>query len=310
MSAQPRTAAAPSPVHLDIARLIALRAAARCSYLNRPSMVAAARSGEFRSRFRGRGMDFDEARVYQPGDDVRSIDWRVTARSGVPHTKIFREERERPVLFLADLGHSMRFATRRAFKSIVAAEACAFLAWAAVARGDRVGGVLVDGDHHLELKPRGRDAGALRLIQALVDMHEHPERTHRVDGGPDALERLARISRPSSLVIVISDGWGLSELARWSARVLRHSELLFIHVYDWVEASAPPPGRYWIGDQQQRLLLDTYTSAQVEYFEQAFREHRQALESTVTRFGGRYLALATDADLPSVLGRCLGAAGT
>lgn len=306
---QSTSSTAASPVQLDLARLLSLRAAANSRVFNRPAQVGAARSGEFRSRFRGRGMDFDEARVYQPGDDVRSIDWRVTARSGVPHTKLFREERERPILFLVDMGPSMRFATRRAYKSIVAAEACAFIAWAAVAKGDRVGGVLVDEAHHMELKPRGRDAGALRLMQALVSMHEQPQQQNRAyRGGPNALQRLAQISRPSSLVIVISDGWGLSELARWSARVLRHSEMLFVHVYDWVEASAPPPGRYWIGDKNARLLLDTRAKAQVQHFEQAFVDHQREIEDTITRHGGRYVSLATDDDLASVLARA-GVAG-
>lgn len=97
--------------------------------------------GGHRSAFRGRGMEFDEVRAYQPGDDIRTIDWRVTARTGRTHTKLFQEERERPVLLLSDARRAMRFGTRDCFKSVLSARVTALLTWVALAGNDRVGGV-------------------------------------------------------------------------------------------------------------------------------------------------------------------------
>ena len=107
--------------------LLRLRAEARSLGLSQRNM-AAHQAGGYRSAFRGRGIDFEEVRVYQPGDDIRIMDWRVTARTGEPHTKVYREERERPVLFLVDQGASMMFGTQVAFKSVIAARIAALLA--------------------------------------------------------------------------------------------------------------------------------------------------------------------------------------
>ena len=113
-------------------------------------------------------MEFAEVRAYQPGDDVRSIDWRVTARTGRPHSKLFEEERERPVWLLVDLGASMRFGTRGAFKSVAAARAAALLAWQAHAEGERVGGSVVAPGFRAELPPGRTRRQLLRLLDVLA----------------------------------------------------------------------------------------------------------------------------------------------
>ena len=131
--------------------------------------AASALAGSYRSRFRGRGVDFLESRNYQPGDDIRNMDWRVTARTGRAHTKVFQEERERPVLVAVDAGPSLFFGTRKRLKSVAAAELAAVIAWAAVRRGDRIGGFLFAPGSHRELRPAGGRRGAMRMIQSLVD---------------------------------------------------------------------------------------------------------------------------------------------
>jgi uncharacterized protein (DUF58 family) len=124
-------------IHLSAAELIALRP--RCHALRLPMRqpAASALAGAYRSRFRGRGVDFVESRNYQPGDDIRNMDWRVTARTGRPHTKVFQEERERPVLIVLDASPSLFFGTRKMLKSVAAGKLAAAVAWAAVRRGDR-----------------------------------------------------------------------------------------------------------------------------------------------------------------------------
>ncbi len=130
-------------------------------------------SGNYLARSKGRGMEFDEVRHYQNGDDIRAIDWRVTARTGITHTKVFREEVERPVLIATDLTSNMLFGSQLLFKSIQAAHLAALVAWHARSRGDRVGGIVFDQYRHQELKPRSRQQGVLHYLHALVKSHQN-----------------------------------------------------------------------------------------------------------------------------------------
>jgi len=148
-------------IQATLGELIALRRELRGNPLRPRRAVRGLLAGAHHSRFRGRGMDYLESRLYQPGDDIRNLDWRVTARSGKAHTKLYQEERERPVVVLVDLGPGMFFATRGRFKSVIAARAASFLGWSAVAHGDRIGALLFNGEHR-ELKPRGGDKGSSR----------------------------------------------------------------------------------------------------------------------------------------------------
>ncbi len=141
----------------------------------RPSQLTAPRvrvvtSGGHLSPYKGRGVEFDESRPYQPGDDLRTIDWRVTARTGKPHTKVFREERNRPVFVWLDLRRPMLFATRGEFKGVRAAEMAALIAWSAVAHGDRLGGLVFSESEHHELRPAlGAARGAAFAAGGLHD---------------------------------------------------------------------------------------------------------------------------------------------
>ncbi|MBE9568426.1 MAG: DUF58 domain-containing protein, partial [Proteobacteria bacterium] len=121
--------------------LIRLRMHASQLLLN-SSKIHAKQGGAYLSSFKGRGMEFDESRIYQAGDDIRNMDWRVTARTGTAHTKVFREERERPVLLWLDLNASMMFATRNKFKSVIATELASLIAWSAARNNDRIGGLI------------------------------------------------------------------------------------------------------------------------------------------------------------------------
>ena len=156
----------PSPVQVTLADLVRLRPAGESLRLTAPRIRVATEGGHV-SPYKGRGVEFDESRPYQPGDDLRTIDWRVTARTGKPHTKVFREERNRPVFVWLDLRRPMLFATRGAFKGVRAAEAAALVAWSAVANGDRLGGLVFSETEHHELRPALGSRAALRLLQTI-----------------------------------------------------------------------------------------------------------------------------------------------
>ena len=257
-------------------------------------------------------MEFDESRPYQPGDDPRSIDWRVTARSTTAYTKLFREERERPVLVVADLRANMHFATRGCFKSVNASRAAALLAWAAHHRGDRLGGLIFGDTTHHELKPRlGRQA-ALRYVHALVD---HPDWGRRyLDANSDgeavltqAMSALRRVARPGSLVVVLSDFVGFSRSAQsYLSSVARHNEVLAVFLSDPLERELPPPGRYRLVSDHDELAIDTHAQAAREEYRAAFETRAAALEAFCQRYGVHLMPLSTEDDPVAALQTALG----
>lgn len=261
------------------------------------------------SPFKGRGIDFDEVRRYQTGDDVRYMDWRVTARTGHPHLKLFREERERPVFFLVDFSASMLFGTKVAFKSVIAAQASALLAWVTMKQGDRVGAVLCSDQGHTELRPVGGRNGVLRFIHAVSDLHATARNAHPSSSTPNrttplasALDRLMRTARPGSQIFLISDFVGMDKSCESAmTRLGVHNELVCIMVFDSLEAAPPPPGMYRISDGVHSTWLDTSRRQTVEHYRQQF-EHRQAIvQSLSTSLGLGFMSLATHQSVPDCL---------
>lgn len=274
----------------------------------RRGSVTGASPGTHRAMALGRGMDFAEVRPYQPGDDLRSMDWRHTARRGRPFTKCFHEERERPVLVFVDLGPTMRFGTRIAFKSVLAARTAALLAWATVGAGDRIGGVVWDGRTHRDIPPRGREAGALELLRQLADTYPTAAspaalRTTATPAASAAgslgtpLRALARAVRPGTQVVVLSDFHALDADAEHELMQLRSGvRLTLVQVFDALEASPPPAGIYRIGDAQGEQTLDLRTAAARAAYGTPFRARRDRLASLARYVGAALIPLATDDD--------------
>jgi len=202
-------------------------------------------------------MDFLESRNYQPGDDIRNMDWRVTARTGRPHTKVFQEERERPVLVVLDASPSLYFGTRRVLKSVAAGQIAAAISWSTVRRGDRIGGFFFAPGRHRELRPAGGRRGAMRMIQGLVDWLQ-PEQVSAEASEPlsSALARVRHTVRPGSLVIIISDFFGLDENCnRHLSRLRQHNDVIGCQVLDAAECQLPA-GHYPITDGERLSVLD------------------------------------------------------
>ena len=256
----------------------------------------ARRAGGHVSRVRGRGMDYEESRAYQAGDDIRAMDWRVTARAGEPHTKVFREERERPVFLAVDLGSSMFFASRGRLKSVQAARAAAMFGWAAVAQGDRVGALLFN-HSHLELPPRSGRSGILRVIRELVahgDADAALAAPPVADSFNRALLRLRRLVRPGSLVILISDLYALDEgSVQHLSYLRRHSDVLALRVLDALEHVAPPPGNYGLTDGSTRYEFDATLARDRDGYEARLAAHHAAVEQRLQRCGVPLLRLGT-----------------
>lgn len=257
--------------------------------------IRAAAADTRTSPFKGRGMEFEESRPYQPGDDLRSLDWRVMARTGKPYTKLFREERERPVLLWVDLRRSMMFATRGVFKAVTAARLAATVAWSALRQGDRVGGLVFCDRSHDELRPaRGKHA-VMHLIDLLV---HHGGWNADPDEDPTDLEsasaRLRRVARPGSLVFMLSDFYGLNETAAAHlGRLNAHCDVVLVQFHDPLESELPDPGLYKLQSGEDTLLLDSGDSRRRSEYHERFELHCRQVDDLGRRLGVRPIRCST-----------------
>lgn len=291
-------------IHLTASELIALRP--RCHALRLPMRQAAASAlaGAYRSRFRGRGVDFLESRAYQPGDDIRNMDWRVTARTGRAHTKVFQEERERPVLIVLDATPSLYFGTRSRLKSVAAGQMAAAVAWSAVRRGDRIGGFLFAPGRHRELRPAGGRRGAMRMIQGLVGwLQPEAEQPSEQEPLSLALERVRHAVRPGSLVVIISDFFSLDENCnRHLSRLRQHNDVIGCQVLDSAEHHLPA-GRFPITDGEQSSILDMGQKTAAKRYQDMSARHLDEPRKLFQKHQCGWIVLNTHDDPVDVLGR-------
>ena len=284
-----------SPVNISQTELINLNNFAKTIPLDVLN-IKSLQTGAYVSRFRGRGMEFDESRPYQRGDDPRNIDWRVTARSNSAYTKVFREERERPVFVLTDLRPSMHFATRGCFKSVIASKAAALIAWSAHHRGDRIGGLIFGETSYHELKPLLGRRSALRFIHKLVNNNFWIENTPQSsDSFIKALTSLRRVSRPGSLVVIISDFNGFDRTAQSHlSSVARHNDVFAIFISDPMEKILPPPGNYRLVAPNQEIEIDTSSKTTRLDYENAFVNRENNLNIFCSRYGVHLMPMSTN----------------
>ncbi|MGB2880580.1 MAG: DUF58 domain-containing protein [Rhodoferax sp.] len=273
----------------DLSDLVLLRVAARGLSLNAHHSAMAQLYGGHRSAQRGRGLEFEEVRPYVPGDDARNIDWRVTARRGKPHTKLFREERERPVWIVADLHSGLFFGSKRQFKSAVLLQAAALLAWVAAQGGDRVGAIIVDGSAapHI-LPPRGREAGVLPILQALVEGQPRAPDAPVQTGLQTALTTLRPLLQPGSLVLLLSDFAQVDPpLQDMLAGIARQNDCRLLWLTDPLERNGLPAGEHRVGLPQRLWWVNGEAS-------------RDAWQAAWTERQARLTAMAEALNLPLV----------
>jgi len=282
--------------------LIVSRFSARRLNLARPKRALSALAGPNKTNFRGRGIDFEEVRRYQSGDDIRTIDWRVTARTGDAHTKLFREERERPVLVVVDQRAGMFFGSRHCCKSVLAAHLASLLAWSALLAGDRVGGVVFDDGGHREVRPRRSRKTVLALLSDIERYNRAlPAPLQREEARQFAamLENLRRIARPGSSLYLVSDFRGAEgQRAREQLYELaKHTEITALACADPLEMELPRDGDYVATDGRERVRLNTSDRAARRRYREQFQARREALALDLLRLGIPLLPAST-ADSP------------
>ncbi len=300
--------------YCELAELTNARFAAREVELRKLRRALSLRSGANRSSVRGRGLEFEEVRAYQAGDDIRAIDWRVTARTGRPFTKLFREERERPLIIVADQRQPMFFGSSHCFKSKLAAYLGALLAWAGLNDNDRVGGLIIGNQGHHEVRPRRTRKTAMAWLQALHEFNRQLRRDSVLQNDAQtsllaALTDLRRITRPGSAIYLLSDFSGAQHprVREQLYQLARHCEITALFIFDPLERELPAPGQYTVTDGTLRLSLDTGVASRRAQHRDAFEAHRQAVAQQMASLAIPLLELATDQAPLAALVRHLGA---
>lgn len=214
------------------------------------------------SRLRGRGLNFEEMRQYHIGDDIRTMDWKVTLRTKKPHVKVFTEERERNVILLVDQRLSMFFGSEKKMKSVIAAEAASLASWKVIESTDRLAAIIFNDEETVYFKPQRSSQQVVKVLSELVKKNQqlkqgstsvsHSESINR------AFERLSRVVNHDTLVILISDGRGWDNKTTEYIRKLRqHSELILFHIVDHLERTPPPLDQMVLSDGQLQVELST-----------------------------------------------------
>lgn len=280
------------------------------------SKIHARQGGAYLSSFKGRGMEFDESRMYLPGDDIRNMDWKVTARTGDAHTKVYCEERERPVLLWLDLNPSMFFATRGAFKSVVASKAASLLAWSAAAHNDRMGALVFAGDEHIEIRPRRGKSAVLDFIRRTCghSAWQNPQLKGRIKDHQQAprnmagaMSRLRKVSRPGSLIFLLSDFREMDQQAESHLiNIARHNDIVLLHVFDPIETRLPESGYYRVSDGQRDFSLNTASAALRDSYHQRYLAHHEKLLKLCQQHRMHLMSLSTEDDTLQALQQGLG----
>ena len=271
----------PEGVETNLQELLALRTDAAQLKFNARKTANAGLVSRSPSHFRARGMDYFDTRVYVEGDDIRNIDWRVSARTGKLHSKVYIEERDRPVLLLLDFSASMYFGTRHALKSVKAARLAALLAWFAVQKGDRVGSLIFTPAGEQDIRPASGDKAVINILSALCDatrLHSKADGENQLEY---ALQHAAQVARPGSLIFLISDFYAVNaSLLQPLHQLAAHNDIVSFFMSDPIERELPDINLP-LGNAKQRMILRPQHKQQraqiIEHYQQRIAWAEQAL---------------------------------
>jgi uncharacterized protein (DUF58 family) len=298
-------------VYISLDQLARLRYQARgFSFLPRQP-INSLLAGRHASRLRGRGLNFEELRRYQPGDDIRTIDWKVTARTGKTHTRVYTEERDRPTLLVVDQRLSMFFGSQRAMKSVTAAEAAAVAAWRVVNAGDRVGAVVFNDADVVQIRPhRSRDR-VMQILKAIVAQNQTLAPEAGKTANPAmlnrALKETLRVATHDHLVCLISDLNGAdAETRQLMTRLSQHNDVIVAFIYDPLETALPKAGRLTLSDGVQQLAIDSNSASLRQRYQSQFQERLEKGKNILLKQDVPLLQLTTTEDVIVQLRRLIG----
>lgn len=299
---------------IETDNLVAIRHLAKLLPIHKQKKVLNEMAGVHTSNLRGRGVDFSEVRGYQAGDDIRAMDWRVTARTQSPHIKVFREERERPVMIVCDLRASMFFGTQYAFKSVLAADITSLLSWSACNNGDRIGVLLFNDHRETDIRPKPGRKQVMHVLHELSKFQRHQTSSQSKTEDADKSSRMAdmlrhtrRVARPGSTIYFISDWQDFDQdCERQLHQINKHNDVVAINIFDAFEKNMLPLGSYPLTDGEQRLQLECYSKAQGLEHQHAFEQRQHALKSKTLKLGVPLITLHAQDDIITELRKGLG----
>lgn len=297
--------------HVALGDLIPLRYQARGFSLLPRQPVRSLLTGRHASRLRGRGLDFEELRRYVQGDDVRTIDWFATARRRSPHVRVYTEERDRSTLLVVDQRQSMFFGSRRAMKSVAAAEVAALAAWRSAAAGDRIGAIVYSDSDQVELRPQARGGAVTRILHELVRFNTMLTGGAAASANPGrlnaALRRAAELASHDWLICLIGDAYGAdADTVELATRLSEHNDVISVFVYDALEAELPNIGVAVVADAGRQLEVDTGSRNLRSRFAAGFAERRQRIAELSRERAIPVLDIRTDRDVAAQLREILG----
>jgi uncharacterized protein (DUF58 family) len=303
----------PTGVYTDLDDLIRIQFKARGFSFLPQQPVSSILSGRYASRLRGRGLNFEELRRYLPGDDIRTIDWKVTARTRKPHVRVYSEEKDRAVMLVVDQRINMFFGSRDKFKSVTAAQLAALAAWRAVDVGDRVGAVVFNDSGLLDFIPRKSRGNVMSILRAVIDMNQQLDGASTVESSQamlnEALEKALRLSPHDVLVVIISDFDGADERTEaLTTRLAAHNDVLGLLVYDPMR-QAPPQERITTSDGARQMEVDFADRDTRQRLVDDYQEEQQAIAHFLRKLSAPLLMISNQGDVTDQVRHLLGVPG-
>ena len=264
--------------------------------------------GDMHSIFKGRGMEFDEVRQYQNGDDARLVDWRLTAKLGKVYTKVFTEERDRKIWFLMDMRSSMKFGTKQAFKSVIAAHVMAMIAWFFWEKASKIGGIVLTEKGMKEFKPSHLRSKVMRFFGSVSQNTKQENFFENMNQNTlaQACVKLRHICRNGNVIFIISDFFDVDDEAfKCIASLARTNEVVFINIYDVLEGRCPTPNVYLVSDGHNHVVLDTRQKDIHDMYIHHFFKRLLRVRDFTMSYNIRYIPVSSDMDYYAVVAKMM-----
>ena len=303
----------PTGAYADLDDLIRIQFKARDFSFLPQQAVSSILSGRYASRLRGRGLNFEELRRYLPGDDIRTIDWKVTARTRKPHVRSYSEERDRAVMLIVDQRINMFFGSRDKFKSVTAAQLAALSAWRAIAVGDRVGAVIFNDAEIYDYQPAKSQNNVMSILHKVVELNHqlNVENTSDVNEGMLnlAIEKATRLCPHDSLVIIISDFSGADKRTEeLTVRLAAHNDVLGLLVHDPLRLR-PAGKRIHVTDGSRQIELDLSDTQTSDALANDYQQEQEQIAFSLRKLSAPLLMISNEGDVVQQVRRLLGVPG-
>ena len=268
-------------------------------------------SGRHNSRLRGRGLNFEELRHYRAGDDIRTMDWKVTNRTGKPHVRVYSEERERPVLLLVDQRINMFFGSQLKMKSVIAAELAALSAWRVLSVGDRVGALIFNDTEIIETRPHRSRKTVMQILQNVMTLNHALKAEHAAGQNDEqlnlALREAERLSGHDYLIVIISDmsGWN-DETVKRIKRLAQHNDVMASLVFDTLEKNLPDSSSLVLSDGDKQIQVDSGKAGLNQLYTEHFESAVEYLQSELKKHGIPVIPMNTRDDVLSQIRDAIG----